>query len=180
MKRNNKKALYEKIMRNVSKQVKNALNEDLKEAMMRERKEAAKKLIAIIKASDFEFEYPEMLNRNEFLPIADMVSRYFMQDYGIPEEEIDKEQYIMALKMTISNFRDAPVDLQKFFKLPTPNGMEEKLFKVIVKNMSDENIQPGEAAITIIKTAQKLNWNPEKITEFVIQFAQWTFMNITN
>jgi hypothetical protein len=73
--------------------------------MMRERIEAAKKLIAIIKASDFEYEYPEMLNRNEFLPIADMVSRYFMQEYGIPEEEIDKEKYIMALKMTIANFR---------------------------------------------------------------------------
>lgn len=180
MKRNNKKTLYEKIMRNVSKQVKNALNEDQKEAMMRERKEAAKKLIAIIKASDFEFEYPEMLNRNEFLPIADMVSRYFMQEYGIPEEEIDKEQYIMALKMTITNFRQAPINMKKFAQLPTPDNMEEKLFKTVVNNMANEKIPAGQAAMTIIKTAQGLKVTPEKITDFVIHFSQWVYMNIAD
>lgn len=174
------KKLYEKIMKNVSRQVKKALNEDRDEAMARERAQAAKALIKIIKDSEYEYEYPEMLNRNEFMYIADMVSRYFMHEFGIPEEEINKDAYIMALKLNIANFRNTPINRQKFVKLPTPDNIDERLFKLIIKNMSDEKIQPGEAAVTIIKAAQKLKISAEKITEFVIHFAQWTYMNIAD
>ena len=158
------KVLYENIMRNVARQVKRTLNEDITTnepsptSMDGERLAAAKALIKVIEDSEYMYEYPEMLGIDEFINIAKYVSKYFMNNYGgITDDMIDEEQRMKYLTFLVGRIQEVDMDHKKFLKLELSDesSVNKEFFNVICKALAKQNVSNKQVAQYVKQCAQK-------------------------